>query len=53
MSSSFLDYYNTVVGSIGGITITGLGLVFHILASSDGVQPQGPSVGILRIQISS
>ena len=31
-SSSFLDYYNIVVSSIGGITITSLKLIFHILA---------------------
>ena len=36
-SGSFLDYYNIVVSSIGGMTITNLGLIFHILASSNGV----------------
>ena len=36
-SGSFSDYYNVVVGSIGGITITGLGLAFCVLASGDGV----------------
>ena len=34
---SFLDYYNIVVSSIGGITITSLGLAFRVLAFSDGV----------------
>ena len=34
-SSSFLNYYNTVVGFTGGITIASLGLAFRILASSN------------------
>ena len=34
---SFLDYYNIVVSSIGGITITNLGLVFCVLASSNSI----------------
>ena len=36
-SSSFLDYYNIVVGSIEGITIVNLGLVFRVLASSNSI----------------
>ena len=35
--NSFLNYYNIVVGSIGGITITNLGLIFYILAFNNGV----------------
>ena len=35
--SSFSDYYNIVVGFIGGMTIISLGLAFHVLASSNGV----------------
>ena len=34
---SFLDYYDIVIGFMGGITIAGLGLVFYILAFSNGV----------------
>ena len=36
-SSSFLDYYNIVVSSIGGITIINLKLIFRVLTSSDGI----------------
>ena len=36
-SSSFLDHYKAVVGSIGGVTIAGLGLVFRVLVSRDGI----------------
>ena len=36
-SGSFLDYYNIVVSSMGGMTITNLGLMFHVLAFSNGV----------------
>ena len=35
--NSFLNYYNIVVSSMGGITITSLGLTFHVLASGNGV----------------
>jgi len=34
-SSNYLDYYGTVVSSTSGITITGSGLVFRVLASSN------------------
>jgi len=34
-SSNYLDYYSVVVSFTSGITITGLGLVFHVLASSN------------------
>ena len=34
---SFLDHYKAVVGSIGGVIIAGLGLIFRVLASSDSV----------------
>ena len=36
-SSSFLDCYKAVVGSIGGVTITGLGLTFHVKGFKNGV----------------
>ena len=36
-SGSFLDYYNIIVSSIGGMTIANLGLTFRVLASGDGV----------------
>ena len=36
-SGSFLNYYNIVVGSIGGITITSLKLAFYILAFSNSI----------------
>ena len=36
-SGSFLDYYNIVVGSIGGITIINLKLTFRVLAFSNSV----------------
>ena len=36
-SGSFLNYYNIVVSSIKGITITSLELIFHILTFSDGI----------------
>ena len=36
-SSSFLNCYNIVVNSIGGITIANSGLTFHVLTSGDGV----------------
>ena len=36
-SSSFLDHFKAVVGSIGGVTITGSGLAFRVLASGDGI----------------
>ena len=29
-SGSFLDHYKAVVGSIGGVTIAGLGLAFRV-----------------------
>ena len=35
--SSSLNYYNIVVSSIKGITIANLGLIFRVLASSNGI----------------
>ena len=35
--SSFSDYYNIVVSSMGGITITNLGLIFCVLAFSNSI----------------
>jgi len=35
--ASFSDYCNIVIGFIGGMTITGLGLVFRVLAFNNGV----------------
>ena len=35
--SGFLGHYKAVVGSIRGVTITGLGLVFYILAFRDNI----------------
>ena len=37
-SSSFSDHYKAVVGSIGGVTITSLGLAFRVLAFRDDIQ---------------
>ena len=36
-SGSFLDYYNIVVSSIGGMTIANSELAFYILASNNSV----------------
>ena len=36
-SSSFSDRYKAVVGSIEGVTIAGLGLVFRVLAFRDDI----------------
>ena len=36
-SGSFLDYYKAVVGSIGGVTIAGLGLVFRVKGSGNSI----------------
>ena len=36
--SSFLDYYKTVIGSIRGVTIASLGLVFRVSAFRDNIQ---------------
>ena len=36
-SSSFLNYYNIVISSIGGITIANLELIFYILAFNNGI----------------
>ena len=52
-SSSFLDYFKVVVGSTGGVTITGSGLMFRVLASRDSIQSWGSSIGILRLRTSS
>ena len=35
--NSFLDRCEAVVGSIGGVTITGLRLAFHVLAFKDDI----------------
>ena len=37
-SGSFSDHYKAVIGSIGGVIITGLGLVFRVLTSRDDIQ---------------
>ena len=36
-SGSFSNYYKAVVGFIGGVTITGLGLIFRIKGFKNGV----------------
>ena len=36
-SGSFLDHYEAVIGFIGGVTITSLGLVFHIKGFRNGI----------------
>ena len=35
---SFSDRYKAVVGFIKGVTITSLGLVFHVLTFRDNIQ---------------
>ena len=36
-SGSFSDYYKAVVGSIGGVTIAGSGLIFRVKGSRNGI----------------
>ena len=52
-SSSYLDCCGVVVGSLGWITTAGLGLMFRVLASGNGVWFWGLGIGILRVWTSS